>query len=309
MRTFGAMLLGAAMAFGVAAEAQPQRPPIVGVSHLAVYASDAAKAEHFYVHDLGAVRRPDPEHPRGVRYHFGPHQFVEVLPLPPGHASINRLDHAAFITTDAEALRLYLASKGVATPPRLQQGADGGLWFDVTDPEGVRIQFVQPPTGVAESAASQAISNRVMHVGFIVHDRARQDRFYREVLGFRPYWFGGMTDDKPTWISLQVPEGADWLEYMIVDEPAERGVPANMSQATLGVLNHFALGVDDVKDAYTHLWKGERLEGQKGLPQLGRDAKWQLNLIDPDGTRAELMEFAPVGEPCCSPFTAPHPHP
>jgi hypothetical protein len=35
-------------------------------------------------------------------------------------------------------------------------------------------------------------------------------------------------------------------------------------------------------------------------PKIGRDGKWQLNLYDPNGTRAELMEMKPVEKPCCS---------
>ena len=68
---------------GVARAATPTRPPIVSVSHLAVYAADLAKSEAFYGHDLGGVKRPDPEDPRGARYYFSPVQFIEVLPLPP----------------------------------------------------------------------------------------------------------------------------------------------------------------------------------------------------------------------------------
>jgi hypothetical protein len=37
-------------------------------------------------------------------------------------------------------------------------------------------------------------------------------------------------------------------------------------------------------------------------PKIGRDGKWQLNLYDPNLTRAELMEPKPVQPPCCSPF-------
>ena len=43
--------------------------------------------------------------------------------------------------------------------------------------------------------------------------------------------------------------------------------------------------------AYALLWNGDRLAGQQNTPKIGRDAKWQLNLLDPDGTRAEVMEF------------------
>lgn len=42
-------------------------------------------------------------------------------------------------------------------------------------------------------------------------------------------------------------------------------------------------------------------------PKIGRDGKWQYNLFDPDGTRAEIMEFQPVVKPCCSEFTAASP--
>jgi catechol 2,3-dioxygenase-like lactoylglutathione lyase family enzyme len=293
---------------GVAQAGAPARPPIVSVSHLAVHAADPAKSEAFYVHGLGAVKGPDPETPKGARYYFSPTQFVEVLPLPPGAPKVDRLDHAAFNTADAEGLRLYLASKGVAVPGQVETGADGGRWFDVVDPEGVRIQFVQPPT-ILPDVPVNPLSSRIIHVGFIVHDRARQDAFYRQVLDFRPYWFGGMTDDAASWVSLQVPDGSDWLEYMIVAPSEGRGTPPGMSQATAGVLDHFSLGVPDTRLAYTLLWNGDRLRGQAETPKIGRDAKWQLNLYDPDGTRTEIMEFQAIGKPCCSPFTAADPKP
>ncbi len=290
----------------IGSAAAPQRAPITGVSHIALYASDPAKAERFYVHDLGAVKGDDPENAMGVRYYFAPTQFVEVLPLPMGPASINRLDHVAFATTDAPSLRQYLASRAIAVPKATQRGSDSSQWFDVIDPEGNRIEFVQPAAH-APPVPPNPLSSHLIHVGFIVHDRAREDGFFRTVLGFKPYWFGGMKDDAPTWISQQVPDGTDWLEYMIVGRPQERGIPATMSAADLGVLDHFSLGVANAEAAYTLLWNGERLEGQANVPKIGRDAKWQLNLLDPDGTRAEIMELHAIGRPCCSPFTASDP--
>jgi catechol 2,3-dioxygenase-like lactoylglutathione lyase family enzyme len=322
--------------------AMPSRPPITGVSHIAVYAVAPAKSERFYVHDLGGVKGTDPENPKGVRYYFAPTQFVEVLPLPGAtaalgipttprlparsgpaaspenpalptgvarqteHTSINRLDHVAFTTPDAEALRAYLVSKRITAPAKLKTAPDGSQWFAVTDPEGNKIEFVQPPTN-APVVPANPLSSHIIHVGFIVHDRAREDSFFRTILGFRPYWFGGNEDDKPTWISQQVPDGTDWLEYMIVGTPGGRGIPADMKAADLGVLDHFSLGVPNTEVAYTLLWNGVRLNGQTNTPKVGRDAKWQLNLLDPDGTRAEIMEFHAIGKPCCSPFTAPDP--
>jgi catechol 2,3-dioxygenase-like lactoylglutathione lyase family enzyme len=282
------------------------RPAITGVSHIAVYSSAPDKSARFYVHDLGGIKGADAENGEGVRYYFSPTQFVEVLPLPAGSASINRLDHVAFVTTDARALQKYLASKRIGVPETVAHGADGSLWFSVTDPEGNRIEFVQPAANVAD-VPQNPLSSHIIHVGFIVHNRAAEDAFFRTVLGFRPYWFGGMKDDTPTWISQQVPDGTDWLEYMIVGAPNGRGIPANMSPADLGVLNHFSLGVSSTQAAYTLLWNGDRLAGQANTPKIGRDAKWQLNLLDPDGTRAEIMEFHAVGTPCCSAFTASDP--
>ena len=310
----------------VAAAATPARPPITGVSHIAVYAAAPAKSERFYVHDLGGVKGSDPENAKGVRYYFAPTQFVEVLPLPASAASpagpptaspggpasasarapINRLDHLAFTTTDAHGLLAYLAAKQIPVPDQVKTGRDGSFWFDVSDPEGNTIEFVQPPKN-PPAAVVNPLSSHIIHVGFIVHDRAREDSFFRAVLGFRPYWFGGMEDNKPTWISQQVPDGTDWLEYMIVGTPEGRGIPENMSAADLGVLDHFSLGVPSTEVAYTLLWNGERLTGQTNTPKIGRDAKWQLNLLDPDGTRAEIMEFHAIGKPCCSPFTASDP--
>jgi catechol 2,3-dioxygenase-like lactoylglutathione lyase family enzyme len=286
---------------GDALAAAPARPPIVSVSHLSVYAADPVKSEAFYAHDLGGLKAPDPEDPRGVRYYFSPVQFVEVLPLPSGPSSINRFNHAAFNTPDAEAMHAYLAAKGFA-PTRVEKGADGSRWFDVADPEGMTIQFVQPPAS-PPSIPLNPIFSHIIHFGFIVHNRAREDAFYRNVLGFRPYWAGGMKDDTPTWISLQVPDGRDWMEYMVVGTPDTKGVPATMSQANLGVLNHFSLGVANAEATYTKLWNADRLHGQEAVPKIGRDAKWQLNLLDPDGTRAEIMEFHAIGKPCCTPFT------
>lgn len=300
---------------GTAARASHATPPpasasaraqITGVSHIAVFATDPARTERFYVHDLGGLKGDDPENPKGVRYYFAPTQFVEILPLPPGPTSINRLDHVAFTTTDAQALRNYLAAHEITVPRKLEQGRDGSRWFDVIDPEGNKIEFVQPSAKTPD-VPPNSLSSHIIHVGFIVHNRALEDSFFRAVLGFRPYWFGGMKDDTPTWISQQVPDGTDWLEYMIVGTPDSRGIPATMSRADLGVLDHFSLGVPNAQAAYTLLWNDDRLAGQSNTPKIGRDAKWQLNLLDPDGTRAEIMELHAIGTPCCSPFTASDP--
>ena len=283
-----------------------ERPKITDISHLAVYTTDPAKAEGFYVHDLGAMKGPDPENPAGVRYSFSATQFIEVLPLPSGSASVNRLDHAAFNTSDADAMRRYLQAHSVEVSSNVTKASDGSQYIEVKDPEGNKVELVQPPAHPA-SVSDNPLSSRIIHIGYLVHDATAEDAFYRTLLGFRPYWHGGMKEGVTDWVSQQVPDGTDWLEYMLVHGPEKTGIPASMSQEALGVLDHFSLGVENMEKSVTLLYQGDRLTARHSQAQIGRDGKWQFNLYDPDGIRVELMEFQPSGKPCCSPFLLPSP--
>jgi hypothetical protein len=80
-----------------------------------------------------------------------------------------------------------------------------------------------------------------------------------------------------------------------------------VDQRQLGVLNHFSIGVPNMEEAVTTLYREDRLSPRHDGPRMGLDGKWQANLYDPDGTRVELMEFQPVMKPCCSAFTADSP--
>lgn len=293
----------------IRAQDAPARPKIIGISHLAVYTSDPAAAEHFYTVTLGAAKLPDPENPKAVRYAVSSTQFVEVVPLPKGQG-INRLDHTAWNTESAEGMRKYLAAKGWKTPARVQSGKDGSRWFDVLDPEGNKVQFVEPAASKYERERQlyppNVIGRHIIHVGFLVHSREAEDAFYRDLLGFKPYWWGGR-DNKIEWVSQQVPDGHDWLEYMVSGGPGT-GIPATMSQNTLGVLDHLSIGESSVPDAYQALVKGDRLSGRHDqAPKIGLDGKYQFNLYDPDGIRVEMMNFHATENPCCSPFTADDP--
>jgi catechol 2,3-dioxygenase-like lactoylglutathione lyase family enzyme len=286
-----------------------QRPKITGISHIAVYTSDSAATEHYYADIIGAAKLPDPEDPRGVRYALSSTQFIEVLPLP-ADAGANRLDHTAWNVDNAEAMRRYLVAKGWKTPSLLRRGADGSRWFQVFDPEGNRVQFVQPPAYPRSPYAvdaSNAIGHHIIHIGFMVHSRAVEDTFYRDLLGFRPYWYGGHTEAALDWISQQAPDGHDWLEYMLAAGPGP-GIPPGMTQNQLGILDHLSIGEVSVPDTYKVLAAGNRLTGRHDpAPKIGRDGKYQFNLYDPDGIRLELMNFHATDQPCCSPFTASDP--
>jgi catechol 2,3-dioxygenase-like lactoylglutathione lyase family enzyme len=179
-----------------------------------------------------------------------------------------------------------------ARPASLSPGRDGNPTLAVKDPEGRAIEFVQYQPRSATPAAERGISEHIIHAGFIVQDRAAEDRFYKDTLGFTEMWHGGKTDTDISWVDMRVPDGDDWLEYMLnIHNPTAK---------TRGVMNHLALGVPDMAASYKRLTdRGVNLQEK---PKIGRDGKWQLNLYDPNLTRVELMEPKPVETPCCSPM-------
>jgi catechol 2,3-dioxygenase-like lactoylglutathione lyase family enzyme len=114
------------------------------------------------------------------------------------------------------------------------------------------------------------------------------DRFYRDILGFHLYWQGGAKEGQIDWVMMQVPEGTDWLEYMLY-------LPTAPTRAQLGSANHFSPGVVSIAQLNETLRRrGWKPSGHQGEPLLGVDGKWQLDLTDPDGTRVEFMEFLPA---------------
>jgi catechol 2,3-dioxygenase-like lactoylglutathione lyase family enzyme len=277
-----------------------QRPPIVGVAHIGLKTDDLAAARHFYGHDLGYQEPFTLDKPSGglmlTYFKVNDHQYIEVFPELKSPTE-DRLSHIAFETTNARRLRDYLEAKGVKVPASLKPALDGNLSFMIKDPDGHNVEFVQYMPGslhcrnFGKFLPDTRVSKRIIHVGITVQNQAAADQFYHDILGFHSIWHGGRTDDSTDWVDMQVPDGTDWLEYMLnVHDPSPR---------TLGVMHHLALGVTNIQDPYKEVIE----RGYKAAPpKIGRDGKWQCNLYDANSTRAELMEFKPVQTPCCSPI-------
>lgn len=289
----------------LAVSGQVARPPIVGVAHIGLRTNDLAAARNFYGRDLGFQEPFTLDKASGglllTYFKVNDHQYIEVFPELKDDAQ-DRLSHIAFETTNIRQLRDYLASRGVKVPDTLKVNIDGNISMMVQDPDGHDVELVEYIPGSIHNKAfgkflpATRISQRIIHVGVIVADRAAADAFYKDILGFRETWHGGNTDQRTDWVDMQVPDGTDWLEYMMnVRNPTPK---------TRGVMNHFGLGVPSMVEAVKTLTdRAVDLHGQK--PKIGRDGKWQLNLYDPNLTRAELMEPVAVEAPCCSPFIKP----
>jgi catechol 2,3-dioxygenase-like lactoylglutathione lyase family enzyme/predicted enzyme related to lactoylglutathione lyase len=290
--------IAAAVLCGLAvspAGAQVERPKILGVAHIALKTDNLAAAANFYGHDLGFAQLPLADKNARAVFKVNDHQYIDVL-QELKNPSEDRLVEIAFETSNAGQLRDYMAAHGVDVPATVGKDADGNLSFAIQDPSGHRVAFVQylrtsiEGRNFGKRMPPSRISEHIIHVGVTVPDQAAADRLYKDVLGFHAFWHGGMRDDRTDWVDMRVPDGVNWLEYMLnVRNPSPR---------TLGVMHHVALGVPNVQAAYERLLQRHMTISEK--PKIGRDGKWQLNLYDPNMTRVEMMEPKPVRTPCCS---------
>jgi catechol 2,3-dioxygenase-like lactoylglutathione lyase family enzyme len=273
------------------------RPKILGIDHVAFYTTAPDGVRKLYGDILGLASATPIEPAGTLRYLVGK-QWVGYSPAP-DPKSTDRMDHVALATDNIVALRRYLVEKGIKAT-QIQGRSDHSLSFNVNDPEGHSIEFVERSAPAAAPADTAAASRHMIHAGFLVYHRDAEDHFFRDLLGFRPYWHGGMKEDETDWLALQVPDGTDWIEYML-------NQPEHADLRLTGVMNHISLGVADMKKTQalleSHGWKAHGDE----VAKIGKDGKWQLNLYDPDLIRVELMEFKPAQKPCCSDFTGPHP--
>jgi len=294
----GAVSLGL-LASPDAAQEGPARPPITGIARVQIYVTESGKALAFYEKGLGFTDASSGcAEQIAACLVINNRQQIQLInaPSPVPDCLIAKV---AFATTDVEKMRRYLAAKGFSPNP-ISSSDNGVKHFTLRDPEGHAVSFVEMQAPPAVSKAPAQISARLIHAGFIVHDRQAEDHFYKDVLGFHLYWQGGMRDNETNWVSMQVPDGTDWIEYML-------NVAPDASHHVIGIMNHIALGVPDIQTAKQEFLKNGGKPGEE--PKLGRDGKWQLNLYDPDDTRVEFMEFAPKEKPCCSEYTGTHPTP
>jgi lactoylglutathione lyase len=145
------------------------------------------------------------------------------------------------------------------------------------------------------------VSDRILHLGIIVGDLAAANKFYGDILGFREIWRGSSNGTTLSWTNMQVPDGEDYIEFMLykdLPDPDKRGTQ-----------HHICLVTPNLTQAQAKL---EALPYRKSYTRpmearTGTNRKRQLNLFDPDGTRVELMEPVTIdGKPAPS-STAPPP--
>lgn len=285
----------------------PKRPRILGIAGVTIYVSNIPEARKFYVNLIDPDRVCNYCEEVPGRYLFLPSGQRITLVQIPSPAPADLLQEICFLTDDLEAFAKYLHSHKIGYDEIRRKHTSDVFALQFDDPERRHIAVTDSfhlarseefNAGLPPRPPSSPL--RIIHAGLLVRDREATDHFYKDVLGFRPYWHGGMKDDQTSWVAMQVPDGTDWVEYMLNISPTA-------DAHTLGVMNHIALGVTDIHETEKRLKAAGAPVTEE--PKIGRDGKWQLNLYDANLTRAEFMEFKPVQKPCCSEFTGPHPGP
>jgi lactoylglutathione lyase len=303
------LVLASVFSTALAQTSAPTRPHITGISHVAYFVSDMPRAMLFW-HDLLGFdlsydrKKPGSTDTTVAFLKVNDHQYVELLSDPPA-GSKNFMSHVCFLVDDIEQMRTYLLSKGIAVPAHTSRTRTGDLVFQIVDPDGTAVEFSQPqPTSVEAQGTGKflpvdRVSQHIYHVGFLVGNTQRAIDFYANILGFKETWRGGGNPAELSWINMQVPNGDDYVEFMLY-----RKLPASF-----GSSNHVALEVPDLAAAVAAL-KARPAFTSYGRPiaiHTGVNGKRQANLYDPDGTRVELMEpFTADGKPVPS-STAPPP--
>ena len=309
---FVAAILLLAVSSGRGQGAAPTRPRITGISHVGYFVSDLPKAVAFWHDFLGFDEAYDLKKvgsDTDVRIAFikiNDHQHVELFNEPPA-APPNMMSHLCFTVDNIEQMRTYLRSKGFEVKPGDSKTRTGDYAFEIKDPDGMLVEFVQSlPTGLEMQAAGKfepntRISTRIYHLGFLVGNSQKSLDFYGKILGFTEIWRGGANPAELSWINMKVPDGDDYVEFMLY-----RGAPSKF-----GTKNHLSLVVPDVNKAVSILESRPAFKtyGKQLTIATGINRKRQVNMFDPDGTRIEMMEANTVtGEPTPS-STAPPPPP
>jgi lactoylglutathione lyase len=161
----------------------------------------------------------------------------------------------------------------------------------VKDPDGHGVEIVeyQPDSWTVKDSGKHMppsrISEHAIHVGILVGSLDSATKFYNGILGFEEFWRGSAANSSTlSWVNMRVPDGTDYLEFMLYRE-----MPAPENR---GTAHHICLVVPDVDKAVAALDARPRRSGytRPVTIRTGVNRRRQVNLFDPDGTRVELME-------------------
>lgn len=271
-----------------AAGATPEVPRVLGLSHVAVKATDYEGSVAFYRDFLGFAEQGRLNYPNtGLReltyLKVNDTQTIEVFDAANVTQVAGRLYQIALVVEDAEAMRSHLARHGFRVPPAVPRGQMRNANFTVRDPNGYIIELVQylPEGRMIQDRGrflSEArVSDHLVAAGVATSRAAETVRFYRDILGFSELTHADPVGGAVTPPRLTVGPARDHVE--VVDAGGAHppffrfAVPSlELAKAQLE------------RTAYFRTYgRPILIEQNPGSPRL-------IALWDPEGIRVELAE-------------------
>jgi lactoylglutathione lyase len=269
------------------------RPRVLGLSHVAVKATDYEKSVAFYRDFLGFAEQGRLFYPTNGRRELvylkiSDTQTIEVFDAANVTQVAGQLYQIALQLEDAEALRMHLARRGFRMPPVVGRGQMKNANFTTRDPNGYIIEVVQYlPEGRmvldrGRFLSDQRISNHLIAAGVATTKLSETLTFYGEILGFEkpPSGLTGVSGSQR--LRLGIPGSTDYVEVTIASEDQPP---------------YFCLEVPNVDAAKATLAERAREMHYDRSMAISRTETGQrvLDVYDPDGMKIRLIEGSPVG--------------
>ena len=276
--------------------------PLLGLAHVGIRVADLDKARAFYHGVLGYeeafdVYKGESKDVAVAFFKINDQQYIELVPGLPAD-QVAPMPHIAMLTDNITKLHAMLEERGLKVGPINKGPRDGNLSCAIRELPGQNLKFLefvqyQPDSlhsrAVGKALGANRISIRLEHAGIIATNYEAAWHFYVDKLRFRESWSRKQANGQPFLTHLNLPGASgDFVELS--------NKPKSITRQAAGMAAHFSLTVPDIKVAYRQALE----RGAKGIkePRFGLDKRWQFNLFDPDGTRAECMQpESPDGKP------------
>ena len=175
-------------------------------------------------------------------------------------------------------MRQYLAGRDVEVPKTTAKGKIGNKNYTIKDADGHIVEIVEyEPDGwtmlnKGKFLPDTRISTHMAHLGILVGDLGAAQKFYGGILGFKEIWRGAKSTNQLSWVHEQVPDGKDFIEFMLYSRMPDLD--------RLDTAHHLCLEVPDIEKAKATLEERAAKIGytRAMVIQTGINRKRQLNV-------------------------------
>ena len=219
-------LLAILLSWPLFAQSTSTRPRILGISHVGFFVSDLPKALDFWHGLLGYDESAEHKNPDGTIHNvilkINNHQTLNSSTCSPPQAPVPQQHRLHGLERRTDAPLPHLPRRPRGSP--VGKNTTGDLTLTIKDPDGNLVEFDEPqPDGLEAKTAGKfvpatRISDSIYHLGFLVGNSQKSIEFYGDLLGFHEFWRGSSNGTRLSWIDMQVPDGKDYVEFMLYSD-------------------------------------------------------------------------------------------